>query len=391
MEITAIIAAAKIGDVERMRRLVVNAHNAGELVNFRCPPDGTTALYWTSCNGHLLACEWLIRHNADVNLTTEKSGSTPLHGAADRGHANCARLLIRSGSRINLCTKNNGDTSLHLAAYRGHLDVCRLLLEFGACAEIVNKQGHTPLQEAQMKCHYDVFRFIIKYRSDRMKEKERRRTTTCELDILRQMRKKNNDDSFDKMITDPVISCDQSINHGKRRPELDSLQCSHHEDERRNNEMKKTEVDLLRVSSFSRRLSKSDEFLPVSKFQSNVDQLMQVDNFPEHDEKGRHITGTCSVGGGNDVEREGGLGSCSNVPKTNDDLVRRLMGKISDLTAYAERLELMLTEKNDRVESLEKENYILSATLMSHRMSIQELEQLCQVKVGLEKRQLVSN
>jgi len=88
-----LIEVAKNGDVNGLRRLHLSTD--GVDINFRCPPDGTTALYWAACNGHVAACDWLIRHSADVNLTTEKSGSTPLHGAADRGHTDCVRVLLR--------------------------------------------------------------------------------------------------------------------------------------------------------------------------------------------------------------------------------------------------------------------------------------------------------
>lgn len=87
-----LVDAAKAGDLPRVRDCVLKR---GCDVNFRCPPDGSTALYWSACGGHVLVCDWLVGHGADVDLATSKSGSTPLHGAADRGHYECVYLLLK--------------------------------------------------------------------------------------------------------------------------------------------------------------------------------------------------------------------------------------------------------------------------------------------------------
>ena len=87
-----LVELAKNGDLVRIRELVTQF---GVDINARHPPDGTTALYWSACSGHVVACDWLLRHGAGANLPTVKSGSMPLHGAADRGHHDCAFLLLR--------------------------------------------------------------------------------------------------------------------------------------------------------------------------------------------------------------------------------------------------------------------------------------------------------
>lgn len=88
-----LVEAAKSGDLARVRHCVLE--RAGCDVNFRCPPDGSTALYWAACGGHVTVCDWLIVHGADVRLATTKSGSTALHGSADRGHHDCVDLLVK--------------------------------------------------------------------------------------------------------------------------------------------------------------------------------------------------------------------------------------------------------------------------------------------------------
>lgn len=85
-----LIEHAKNGNLTALRHQLLDGCD----VNYRCPPDGATALYWAACNGHLTTCDWLVRHGADVNQIVDKSGSLPLHGAADRGHVDCVLLLI---------------------------------------------------------------------------------------------------------------------------------------------------------------------------------------------------------------------------------------------------------------------------------------------------------
>lgn len=87
-----LIEFAKNGNVDAVRRQLLSG---GCDVNYSCPPDGTTALYWAACKGHLSVCNWLVRYGANVNQSVDKSGSLPLHGAADRGHVDCILLLIR--------------------------------------------------------------------------------------------------------------------------------------------------------------------------------------------------------------------------------------------------------------------------------------------------------
>ncbi len=67
---------------------------AGYDVNER-GPDGTTALYWSACEGHEQIVAYLLGQNADPDQRVLPSGSCPLHGAADRGHRRCLFLLLK--------------------------------------------------------------------------------------------------------------------------------------------------------------------------------------------------------------------------------------------------------------------------------------------------------
>ena len=56
------------------------------------------------------------------------------------------RIMIREGEDMNDVTTHMGNTPMHFAARNGHYLVVKYLLELGAQADLVNKQGLTPLK-----------------------------------------------------------------------------------------------------------------------------------------------------------------------------------------------------------------------------------------------------
>lgn len=56
------------------------------------------------------------------------------------------RIMIREGEDMNDVTTHMGNTPMHFAARNGHYLVVKYLLELGAQADMVNKQGLTPLK-----------------------------------------------------------------------------------------------------------------------------------------------------------------------------------------------------------------------------------------------------
>jgi hypothetical protein len=100
-----LMAAAKEGDVETVRRLV-------------------------------------NEYDLDVNQS-DQYGRTALHFAALRGHEGVARLLLELGADVNQ-SDQYGRTALDFAAFQGHEGVARLLLESGAD---VNGEGQGNLQD----------------------------------------------------------------------------------------------------------------------------------------------------------------------------------------------------------------------------------------------------
>lgn len=102
-------AAAKAGDVERLRQL--------------------------------------LQQGANVHQT-RWSGFTALHRACEFGHLDCAVLLLEQGADVNARSSWGWYAPLHLALGNGHVEVGIMLLSRGARKECRDKYGKTAFQRA---------------------------------------------------------------------------------------------------------------------------------------------------------------------------------------------------------------------------------------------------
>mmetsp|Transcript_23504 Transcript_23504/g.37764 ORF Transcript_23504/g.37764 Transcript_23504/m.37764 type:complete len:445 (+) Transcript_23504:143-1477(+) len=124
------LAAARDGDLEKMRKLV----KLGEFdPKHTIDRHGSTALLWAAGSGHLHVCKWLVAAAAvPVDFRQKKDGRNALHWACRNGHLEvCKWLLARGGEGnldVNLGTRD-GTTPLHWAVWKGHHHVCRWLVE----------------------------------------------------------------------------------------------------------------------------------------------------------------------------------------------------------------------------------------------------------------------
>ncbi|XP_069110679.1 uncharacterized protein [Argopecten irradians] len=155
-EIPDLITVAKNGnlkEVENLLRQNYSVHIRGK--------DDETALYWSSCRGHVQICKALLDSGSDVNARVSW-GSTALHAASDRGHLHCVDLLIKRGANVNIQNKR-GDTALHVAAYRGHIDIVRLLVRANPDLLIKNDKGRTAADEAEGNSHKKTSAFLYQH------------------------------------------------------------------------------------------------------------------------------------------------------------------------------------------------------------------------------------
>lgn len=60
----------------------------------------------------------------------------------------CAELLLKFGAQVDGRSEDEEETPLHIAARLGHVELADLLLRWGACPDIRNSEGWTPLLAA---------------------------------------------------------------------------------------------------------------------------------------------------------------------------------------------------------------------------------------------------
>lgn len=85
----------------------------------------------------------MVEAGAEVNFY----GWPPLSYAAYNGHLEVVDYLLKHGAEVNATTEN-GSSALFFAARFGHIEVIRLLLKNQADPKIVNENGDTAVDWA---------------------------------------------------------------------------------------------------------------------------------------------------------------------------------------------------------------------------------------------------
>nr|XP_009862485.1 E3 ubiquitin-protein ligase MIB1 [Ciona intestinalis] len=112
--------------------------------------NGFNVLHHASLRGNPSAMCILLNKLTRPWIVDEKKddGYTALHLAALNNHLEVAELLVKLG-HANLDIQNvNQQTPLHLAVERQHTQIVRLLVREGACVNLTDKDGDSPLHEA---------------------------------------------------------------------------------------------------------------------------------------------------------------------------------------------------------------------------------------------------
>ena len=142
---TVLMNCARRGAVKAVLELVKN----GSEINAREKRKGQSALMWAAAEGHSDIVSTLVKHGADVKMTTS-NGFTPLLFAARSGDLETARILLEAGADPNESTKRHGN-ALVIASAGGHEALSLYLLEQGADYNSKDEYGITPL-------HYSIRR-----------------------------------------------------------------------------------------------------------------------------------------------------------------------------------------------------------------------------------------
>ncbi len=155
---TTLFEAAAVGDVERVRALVVQGADPDARAE-----DGATPLMRAARGGHLATVLALIAAGADVNAA-DPAGWTALARAvhnpeSDRGDADVVRALIDAGADVE-APIGYGIRPLMLAAGYGETAVVQALLDAGADVLARNHGGLTALMMVKEKFYVDVINLL---------------------------------------------------------------------------------------------------------------------------------------------------------------------------------------------------------------------------------------
>ena len=130
-----------------------------EIINAQ---DGTgqSALLLASHNGNMDSVEFILKHGADVYLSS-RDGNTPLIQASADGHISVVKKLIERGARLDASQKD-GTNAAYRAAQNGHLDVLKLLIQIHPnFIDIKGHKGQTPFIAAAKNGHPDVAEYLL--------------------------------------------------------------------------------------------------------------------------------------------------------------------------------------------------------------------------------------
>ena len=142
-ELAPLHAAAKTNDVAALRKLLLAPPHVDER------DRGESALHLAAEEGHTEAAALLLDAGADVN-STNNDGWSPLHAAAQGASTDMLSLVLARGANLGARTAIQA-TPLHMAAFNGRLGAVKLLVLLGADAAAVDKDGHTPADDARYR------------------------------------------------------------------------------------------------------------------------------------------------------------------------------------------------------------------------------------------------
>jgi ankyrin repeat protein len=156
---SAVVTAAKSGDVRAVRTLITRRVNIDEPAS-----DGSTPLLWAAYNGDLDMTRVLLAAGASVD-TANKYGVTPLLQASRAGDASLIAALLKAGANPRLAHPD-GETALMATARAGRVDAVRLLIEAGADVNARTFEDETALMWAANEGHVDVVEALLAAKAD---------------------------------------------------------------------------------------------------------------------------------------------------------------------------------------------------------------------------------
>ena len=210
--VDALIAAARSGDVEKIKTLVtasptlISEQNrygdtplfvavenmqlkaAKTLLDAGASVEGTFRRDWHMLHAVAFVGEpgkftperrkamavLLIEHGADASGAND-DGTTPLHMAVLRGRLELLETLVTAKANINAKDLRES-TPLHFAARFNHPKVIEWLVKHGANPNLPDRMGNTPLHDAVTRFKKEAFYALIKGGADPNARNDVRRT-----------------------------------------------------------------------------------------------------------------------------------------------------------------------------------------------------------------------
>lgn len=144
---TPLYLSAQKGFFEIVRTLVERSAIINKGDSYGCSP-----LWIAISEGHNQIARYLLEQGADCHEANKKNGKRPFHIATQRHMIDILAMLLDRGVDVNCGTENTSSiTALQLAAMDGECSIVKFLLEKGANANIICKNGLTPLDEAEYR------------------------------------------------------------------------------------------------------------------------------------------------------------------------------------------------------------------------------------------------
>ena len=123
-----------------------------------------TPLYLASGTGHTEIVDFLLAHNANIELGNNLN-QRPLTAAAKYGHYNTVKTLLMHGATVN-CKNVFDRTPLHEAALRSGKDVINILISYGADVSAKDDDNDTPLHNAVMQNNIEAAKELVEHGAD---------------------------------------------------------------------------------------------------------------------------------------------------------------------------------------------------------------------------------
>lgn len=124
---------------------------------------GETPLHIACEQDDTVVAERLINAGADVNALQGSRNTSVLQTAIRSASISCVKQLLDFGADTEHRELHSGLTALHMASVRPQfgLEMVEALVEQGACIDVVDEHGDTPLIHAIESVHFPVVNYLL--------------------------------------------------------------------------------------------------------------------------------------------------------------------------------------------------------------------------------------